>query len=122
MRQVCSRMGMALAGAAALLLLVAGGAQAGAAPKVYSTKCAMCHGANGGGDGPMAKVLKKKPTNFTDPVWIKGKSDADITRTIKEGGKAVGLDASMPAFKTLSDADVQALVTYLKGLAGSANK
>jgi mono/diheme cytochrome c family protein len=48
---------------------------------------------------------------------LKGKSDADIAKVIKEGGKAVGKAATMPAYSSkLNDDQIQAVVQYIKGL------
>jgi len=34
-------------------------------PNLYTAYCAVCHGANAKGDGPMAKWLKTSPTDLT---------------------------------------------------------
>lgn len=85
------------------------------AKPVYEKNCKSCHGDAGKGDGPAAKMLKPPPQDFA--AALKGKSDADTAKIIKEGGKAVGKAASMPAYGAkLSDDQIKGMVEYIKGL------
>jgi mono/diheme cytochrome c family protein len=105
----------ALALAGGLLISFTGSMAFADAKADYDKTCKPCHGASGKGDGPAAKVLKPPPQDFG--TALKGKSDADLTKVIKEGGKAVGKAASMPAYGTkLSDDQIQAIVKYIKEL------
>src|SRR5512143_2955138 len=82
---------------------------------IYEKNCVACHGATGKGDGPAGKMLKPPPGDLA--TALKGKGDADIAKVIKEGGKAVGKAASMPAYGSkLNDEQIQAVVQYVKGL------
>ena len=84
---------------------------------IYEKNCVACHGATGKGDGPAGKMLKPPPGDLA--TALKGKSDADVAKVIKEGGKAVGKAASMPAYGSkLNDEQIQAVVQYVKGLGG----
>jgi mono/diheme cytochrome c family protein len=98
--------------------LIAGNAsavRAQDAKQAYEKTCVPCHGASGKGDGPVGKMLKPPPKDFA--TGIKGASDADLAKIIKEGGKAVGKAATMPAYGTkMSDEQIQGLVQYIKGL------
>jgi mono/diheme cytochrome c family protein len=106
---------LAVAASGVLATFGASGARADEAKATYDKTCAACHGPGGKGDGPAAKMLKPAPEAFA--AGLKGKSDADIAKIIKEGGKAVGKAASMPAYGSkLSDEQISALVTYIKGL------
>jgi mono/diheme cytochrome c family protein len=69
----------------------------------FSTKCQVCHGPSGTGDGPGAAALKVKPRNYTDPEWQSKITDDKIAKAILEGGAAVGLDPGMPANPDLKD-------------------
>lgn len=90
-------------------------AQAQDAKQVYDKSCAMCHGVGGKADGPASKAMKPPPQPFV--TALSGASDADIAKVIKEGGKAAGKAASMPAYGSkLSDEQIQGLVQYIKGL------
>jgi mono/diheme cytochrome c family protein len=65
--------------------------------EVFKTRCVMCHGESGKGDGPAAVALNPKPRNYTDAVWQKSVTDEQIKKTITEGGAAVGKSPLMPA-------------------------
>jgi mono/diheme cytochrome c family protein len=79
----------------------------------YEKNCVMCHGAAGKGDGPAGKALKPPPQDFA--VSLKGKSDADVAKLVKEGGAATG--KKHQAFdKKLNDDQITALVQYVKTL------
>ena len=99
--------------------VVAGGfvsaARADDAKATYDKTCATCHGPGGKGDGAVGKMLKPPPKEFA--AALAGAADADIAKVIKEGGKAVGKSASMPAYGSkLNDEQIKGLVQYIKGL------
>ena len=104
--------------ASAVCWLLAGNAstaRAQDAKQTYDKTCASCHGPGGKGDGAVGKMLKPPPADFG--AALKGTSDADIAKIIKEGGKAVGKAATMPAYGSkLTDEQIQGLVQYVKGL------
>jgi cytochrome c oxidase cbb3-type subunit I/II len=83
---------------------------------LYAKNCVTCHGAAGKGDGPAAKAMKTKPQDFA--VGLKGKSDADITKTLKEGVVGTEGKATHPKMTKLSDDDLQKVVQYIKHLGG----
>jgi mono/diheme cytochrome c family protein len=83
---------------------------------LFATYCASCHGAKGAGDGAAAAALDPKPANFSDPKFWATRKDADLKKAIKEGGAAVGKSPLMVAWGgSLSDAQIDAVVTYIKG-------
>lgn len=72
----------------------------------WSQHCASCHGKDGKGATAMGKKLGVKDYTATQSF-----SDADATKAIKDGA------GKMKGFKDkLSDADVKALVAYVRGL------
>lgn len=95
-----------------------------AAGKVkYDSLCATCHGATGMGDGVASSALNPKPRNFMDAAYMSKKTDADLQKVIKEGGAAVELSTTMPAWGTmLSDADIANVVAYIRQLGKSMGK
>lgn len=78
--------------------------------KVYTSKCLSCHGKQGKGDGPMLKVLKKKPGDLT-AAEVKAESDGALFWKITKGQKP------MPTFaKNLTDTERWNVVNYLRTL------
>lgn len=73
------------------------------ARNVFDTKCVVCHGNHGAGDGPGAAALNPKPRAFADASWQAGVTDEQIKKTIVEGGPAVGKSAAMAANPDLKD-------------------
>ena len=73
---------------------------------IWSQQCASCHGKDGSGNTMMGKKLGVK--NYTSD---QGFSDAEAANVIKNGkGKMKGFKGK------LSDADVKALVAYVRSL------
>jgi cytochrome c oxidase cbb3-type subunit 3 len=73
--------------------------------RVYASKCAGCHGADG-------KGLIAGTPDMSSAEWQGSRSDAQLFGSIKNGrGKL------MPAWgKQLSDAQINALVGHIRGL------
>jgi len=65
--------------------------------------------------------LAVKPHAFTDGNALNKISDADLSSIIQHGGPALNRSALMPPYgKTLSTADVKALIAYLRAVADPA--
>ncbi|MBI1805598.1 MAG: c-type cytochrome [Ignavibacteria bacterium] len=85
---------------------------------VYNSRCVMCHGSDGKGNGLAAAFLHPRPRNFTTGVY-KFRStesgnlptDDDLTRSIKQGLHGTSMPDWAPF---LSDDTVKALIEYLK--------
>jgi mono/diheme cytochrome c family protein len=73
------------------------------ARKLFNTKCIVCHGDHGAGDGPGAAALNPKPRAFGDPMWQANVTDDQIKKTIIGGGASVGKSAAMSANPELAD-------------------
>lgn len=80
-----------------------------AAPALYQTHCAACHGATGHGDGPRAAGLEPKPINFHDAARQNQRSLYSLYSTITLGIA----DTAMAPFSQLSEADRWALAFYV---------
>ncbi len=72
------------------------GNSGGDADEYFATKCAVCHGEGGKGDGPGAAALSPKPRDFTDSAWQGAVTDDHIEKVILSGGAAVGKSPIMP--------------------------
>ena len=74
---------------------------------VFTTNCAACHGADGGGViGP----------NLTDEYWIHGPGPLDVLAVVQNGV----LDKGMPAWSAvLKPEQVEAVVAYVTTLRGT---
>ncbi len=87
---------------------------------IFDTRCVVCHGSIGQGDGPGGAVLNPKPRAFADVKWQKSVDDAHIAKTIVEGGLAVGLSAGMAPNPDLKDKPevVTELIKIVRNFAG----
>lgn len=82
---------------------------------LYGLWCASCHGIDGRGHGPNAKWLAMKPANHANVARMSSRADDALYDTIAGGGTVMGMSPLMPAFgATLSDAQIRALVAYLR--------
>jgi len=66
------------------------------AQQIFSTRCAVCHGQDGRGDGGGA-ALKPPPRNYHDTAWQDSVTDKEIETAIVYGGAAVGRSPMMVA-------------------------
>jgi len=66
--------------------------------KVYATNCAMCHGAEGKGDGAAGAALNPKPRNLVEGPWKKGAGVIAHFKTLQEGiaGSSMSSYAHLP--------------------------
>jgi mono/diheme cytochrome c family protein len=79
--------------------------------KIFSDKCATCHGPEGKGGGPL------KTPDFTNPSVQAGLPRGTVVKTIRNGKPGT----AMPAWAgKLSDAEIEAVADFVKSLgAGS---
>jgi len=72
--------------------------------------CALCHGMEGRGDGPVAVTLKPQPGDFRNPaVYQNGRTIRSIAKTINWG--VAGASSAMPAFPHI-DGDERVKIAY----------
>ena len=119
-----SRPGALALAAAALALGLAAGASGqssdlASGARVFRENCAVCHGAAGDGAGMAAHHFKTPPRDLTKGRFkfrstASGQipTDADLTRSIVQGIPSTG----MVPQNHLSDADVQAVIAFVKSL------
>src|SRR5262244_2467240 len=89
----------------AMMLASSGAAFGAGASALWGQHCASCHGKDGSGNTAMGKKLGVK-----DYTKNQSFSDAEAMNAINNG------QGKMKAFKQLSDADVKALVAYVRSL------
>lgn len=89
--------------------------------EVFKTRCVMCHGESGKGDGPASAALNPKPRNYSDAEWQKTVTDDQIKKTITGGGASVGKSPIMPAQPDLAAKPevLDGLVKIIRGFASS---
>ncbi|MFP5042625.1 cbb3-type cytochrome c oxidase N-terminal domain-containing protein [Parasediminibacterium sp. JCM 36343] len=87
--------------------LLTGSADLEAGKKVFTTVCAACHVADGGGAvGP----------NLTDDYWLHGSSIKDVFKTIKYGWQEKGMKSWKDDY---SPVQIAQLASYVKSLHGT---
>ena len=91
--------------------------------RLYVSYCLLCHGADGKGDGPLAKAMQISPADLT--TTVRSRSDTILTKIITgEGRQTITgrdrhnlLSEAMPEWKDVfSESQVQALIAYLRFL------
>ena len=75
---------------------------------LFQAQCASCHGAMGGGDGPLAANLEPPPIAFTDRERARSRSVMALYQVISQGVTGT----SMPSFAALPDEDRWALAFF----------
>jgi cytochrome c553 len=70
---------------------------------IFDTRCVVCHGNHGTGDGPGGAALDPKPRAFANAAWQASVNDARLAKVIVEGGLAVKLSAGMAPNPDLQD-------------------
>ena len=80
---------------------------------LYATTCASCHGATGGGDGPLAATLSVRPPTLRD-LAVQGRfTDRELEQLLLQGRPGT----AMPGFaRTLNPGDAAKIVAFLRVL------
>ena len=89
-----------------------------AGKSLYTSQCAMCHGARGDGRGDVAVSMKMKMPSFADPKVQAKRTDGELFYIMSQG------HGDMPGEKRLVDQNKWEIVRYLRTLAKApaANK
>ncbi len=88
--------------------------------RLYDQYCTPCHGSKGEGDGTRMKVEKfdPAPRNHTDGKVMNSRTDLQLFKTIKEGGKAMNFSHIMPQWQhILKDKQIWDVLAYVRSLA-----
>jgi len=94
--------------ALALILALPAMAAGSDGAALYKTKCTSCHGADGSGETPAGKAMKVRDLRSPE---VQKQTDIQLTDVIAGGkGKMQGYG------KTLSTAEIQALIAHIRTL------
>lgn len=97
--------------------------------RLFVSYCQLCHGADGRGDGPLAKTMKISPIDLKKS--IRARSDTILKKIITGRGRQTitGRDRhnlisdAMPEWKDVfNDTQVDALIAYLRFLGSSKHR
>jgi mono/diheme cytochrome c family protein len=78
---------------------------------VYETRCAPCHGMDGGGDGPAAAAIDPRPRNFRDPDFWRARTPQQLRLVVKQGKPGTLM---APFEGVLSDAEIDDVIGYVQ--------
>lgn len=95
----------------ALMLAGAVSVRAADAKELWEKDCAKCHGTDGKGKTKMGEKLGVR--DYTDAKIQAALKEAEMTKAVKEGVKKDD-KTLMKAFSDYSDADIKALVAYVR--------
>ena len=87
---------------------------------LYESRCVLCHGKYGEGDGRMARVIKSPPpANLT----LSRLPDDYLIKIISLGGEAMGRSPQMPPWgMQFADDEIQSIITYIKSIRRPVNE
>lgn len=89
--------------------------------QIYAQHCASCHGLDGKGDTPLGLSLSPAPPNLASRLLWR-RADGELFWKIAYGMHARQGSSIMPGFnKVLSDADIWALLDFMKANAAGAS-
>lgn len=114
---LAAAVGLLVGGGAALLWVPLPPSPRGPEPgrTLYERYCATCHGARGRGDSWRARLLFLRPGDLASPATA-ALTDQYLADIVRHGGATFG-KPGMPSFGfVLSDAEIEALVQYLRTL------
>lgn len=85
--------------------------------KVFNKYCFICHGAEGKGDGPLAKKIETKPADLTDNNRLSKRTDKELIRIIEGSAPHGTVSSDMPSWNAaLSYTQIRSLAAYIRYL------
>jgi len=79
---------------------------------LFAENCALCHGADAGGDGVRQTGFARPPANLRDPAWQHRATPRRVFAVIRDGVPESG----MPAWVALDDGETWDLVAFVLSL------
>lgn len=84
---------------------------------LYQETCSQCHGLEGDGFGVNSYDMEIAPRDHTDKDEMSARTDEDLFKAIKFGGKAVNKSILMPPWEgVLSDDEIHLIIGHLRVL------
>jgi mono/diheme cytochrome c family protein len=83
---------------------------------IFQTRCFVCHGREGNGNGPASTGLGAVVRDLANPSWQDSTSDETIASVIRNGAQTIGGSVAMAPNRDLSDAQIRSLVIYIRRL------
>ncbi len=80
--------------------------------KLFAQNCAMCHGAEGKGDGIAGQSLNPRPRNLVEGKWKKGGGRLGLLDVLQNGIPG----GSMTSYKHLPKSDRWALIHFINSI------
>lgn len=95
-------------------LVLAGDSQG---KKLYQANCSQCHGLEGDGFGVNSYDMEIAPRDHRDTDEMSARTDDELFKAIKFGGKAVNKSILMPPWEgVLSDDEIHLIIGHLRVL------
>ncbi len=79
---------------------------------IFVADCAICHGADGEGNGPRREGLIPRPANLRLPPWSEPANAGGTFLAIRNGVHGT----AMPAWPSLADEQIWQVVAYITSL------
>lgn len=90
---------------------------------LYKAYCTQCHGLEGDGWGVNVPDMEVLPRDHTDTEEMSTRTDEDLFKAIKFGGKSINKSTLMPNWDgNLTDEQIRSLVAYLRALCCKENE
>ena len=84
---------------------------------LYQAYCSQCHGLYGDGFGVNSYDIDVAPRDHTDASEMAARTDEDLFKAIKFGGKSVNKSPLMPNWdENLSDQEIHLIIKHLRKL------
>lgn len=85
--------------------------------RVFSERCAVCHGEEAGGTGPVAQAIDPpKPADFRRDRYAHMPADS-IRRVVVRGGERTGRNPRMPAWgNELTETEIDAVTAFVRSV------
>lgn len=85
--------------------------------QLYEFYCAVCHGMTGDGWGINAAYMQTEPADHTASGEMGDRSNEELFKSIKYGGKAVSKSALMPRWGgNMTDQQIHGVIAYIRSL------